>query len=47
MIVNQPVSITLPASDWLQIAGWMMAIHKPGVANHLLDEIGRTVLKED
>jgi hypothetical protein len=48
MITNQPVSITLTAADWLQIAGWLLAAPtRPGVINHLLDGIGQQVLKDE
>jgi hypothetical protein len=48
MLVNQMVSVTLPAGEWLQIAGWMMGQpDRAGVANHLIDAIARTVLKDE
>jgi hypothetical protein len=48
MITTQPIAITLTASDWLQIAGWMFSEKtRPAAVNHLLDGIGQTVLKDD
>jgi hypothetical protein len=47
-LTSQPVQIVLTAADWLQIAGWLMAAPTRSAAvNHLLDNIGQQVLKDE
>lgn len=50
MLVNQPVTITLPASTWLELGGWMMAKDngemKSAAVSALLSQVADAVLGE-
>lgn len=47
MDTGQQISISLPAHEWLQIAGWLLSVPvRPAVSSHLLDAIGQTVLQQ-